>query len=291
VAADSADWSNRASSHSTGRSARHLTFSAGELAAAGLSVGRDGTGPQWFGALPPGVGLFDLFRVDHVVGLFRSWVFPRDGSAARFQPEDEASQIAQGERLLQAVMNAGAGVIAEDLGTIPGFVRKTLTALGLPGFRVMRWERAWKAPGLPFIDPADYPRLSVATSGTHDTETLAEWWQNANEPERRAALAAAWRPGHSLQPEPRPDDVRPMCATRSTRSSRRVGSPPACQDVFGWTDRINVPALIDDSNWTWRRGPSTGSTRSRRLPSASGPSAAGPSGTRASDSGARAHVD
>jgi 4-alpha-glucanotransferase len=24
------------------------------------------------------------------------------------------------------------------------------------------------------------------------------------------------------------------------------------QDVFGWTDRINVPALIDDSNWTWR---------------------------------------
>jgi len=22
--------------------------------------------------------------------------------------------------------------------------------------------------------------------------------------------------------------------------------------VFGWTDRINVPALIDEANWTWR---------------------------------------
>jgi 4-alpha-glucanotransferase len=22
--------------------------------------------------------------------------------------------------------------------------------------------------------------------------------------------------------------------------------------VFGWPDRINVPARIDDSNWTWR---------------------------------------
>ena len=24
------------------------------------------------------------------------------------------------------------------------------------------------------------------------------------------------------------------------------------QDVFGWTDRINVPATINDKNWTYR---------------------------------------
>jgi 4-alpha-glucanotransferase len=24
------------------------------------------------------------------------------------------------------------------------------------------------------------------------------------------------------------------------------------QDVFGWKDRINTPALINDDNWTWR---------------------------------------
>ena len=24
------------------------------------------------------------------------------------------------------------------------------------------------------------------------------------------------------------------------------------QDIFGWRDRINIPALISDSNWTWR---------------------------------------
>ncbi len=24
------------------------------------------------------------------------------------------------------------------------------------------------------------------------------------------------------------------------------------QDVFGWTDRINTPAVVDDANWTWR---------------------------------------
>jgi len=24
------------------------------------------------------------------------------------------------------------------------------------------------------------------------------------------------------------------------------------QDIFGWRDRINVPGLISDTNWTWR---------------------------------------
>ena len=24
------------------------------------------------------------------------------------------------------------------------------------------------------------------------------------------------------------------------------------QDIFGWRDRINIPALISDRNWTWR---------------------------------------
>jgi len=24
------------------------------------------------------------------------------------------------------------------------------------------------------------------------------------------------------------------------------------QDLFGWPDRINVPAVVDDRNWTWK---------------------------------------
>jgi len=262
VAADSADvWSNQELFSFDGSvGAPPDAFSAEgqnwELPVYRWDVMRD-LGYAWFGARARRASdLFDLFRVDHVVGLFRSWVFPRDGSAARFQPEDEAAQIAQGERLLRAVMSAGASVIAEDLGTIPGFVRKTLTALGLPGFRVMRWERAWEQPGMPFIDPAGYPRLSVATSGTHDTETLAEWWQNADEPEHRAALEAARDPGVRPQPAPRPDDafvpdVRDALLDALFASGSDLLILPI-QDVFGWTDRINVPALIDDSNWTWR---------------------------------------
>ena len=36
----------------------------------------------------------------------------------------------------------------------------------------------------PFRRPADYPAESVAISGTHDTDTLAEWWDGADRRER-----------------------------------------------------------------------------------------------------------
>jgi 4-alpha-glucanotransferase len=214
-------------------------------------------GYAWFGARARRAAeLFHLFRVDHVVGLFRSWVFPRDGSAPHFVPDGEAAQAAQGEAVLRAIMRGGAGVIAEDLGTIPQFVRHTLGELGLPGYRVMRWERFWDEPGQPFVNPAEYPASSVATTGTHDTETLAVWWKGADRDERQAALtvaATAWRDqqppeigGDTLPPAVRDAVLETMFASGSDLLTL------PCQDVFGWPDRINVPALIDDSNWTWR---------------------------------------
>ena len=214
-------------------------------------------GYAWFGARARRASdLFDLFRVDHVVGLFRSWIFPRDGRAPYFDPPDEAAQIAQGEAVLKAVVRAGAGVIAEDLGTIPDFVRATLGAMGLPGYRVLRWERYWNEPGQPLINPAEYPRRSVATTGTHDTETLAVWWQDADDAERHAALtvaATAWRgqpppagAGGALPPAVRDALVEALFASGSDLLTLPI------QDVFGWPDRINTPGLIDERNWTWR---------------------------------------
>ena len=60
--------------------------------------------------------------------------------------------------------SAGAEIIAEDLGTVPDFVRESLARSGVPGFRVLRWERRWHTEGQPFRDPSQYPRVSVASS-------------------------------------------------------------------------------------------------------------------------------
>ena len=38
--------------------------------------------------------------------------------------------------------------------------------------------------------PREYPAVSLATTGTHDTDTLREWWESAPQGEREAMASA-----------------------------------------------------------------------------------------------------
>ena len=173
--------------------------------------------------------LYDLFRVDHVVGLFRTFYFVGD-SPGDFDPAAPEAQAAQGREILEAMIAEGAAAkpIAEDLGTIPPFVRETITALGIPGYKVLRWERA----DGDFADPSSYPECSVATTGTHDTSTLAEWWAE-------------------LSPRELTREHRHAILDSLYRSPSRYVILPI-QDLFGWRERINLPASTGEGNWTFR---------------------------------------
>lgn len=199
--------------------------------------------------------LFDGYRVDHLVGFYRTYSRPRDGGAATFSPATEAEQHALGERILQIFRGPGSEIIAEDLGTVPDFVRESLTQLAIPGFRVFRWERQWHEEGHPFRDPAAYPVLSVATSGTHDTETLAVWWNGASVDERAKVgeLASVIRAagGVDLTTTPFSPTVRDALLEAIAESASYLVILPI-QDVFGWTARINEPATVTPDNWTFR---------------------------------------
>ncbi|HEY2431755.1 MAG TPA: 4-alpha-glucanotransferase [Vicinamibacterales bacterium] len=207
-------------------------------------------GFQWLAARARrNAELYDAYRVDHLVGFFRTYVRETDGRAG-FVPGDEPAQVRQGERVLEVLSAAGARLIAEDLGVIPGFVRDALLRLGIPGFKVLRWERDWDREGQPFRDPGRYPAVSVATSGTHDTEPNAQWWDEAPIEERRAAVAVL---GEGLRDPDAPFDERIRDAILDTLflSGSDIALVPI-HDVFGWRERINTPALVSDANWTWR---------------------------------------
>ena len=180
--------------------------------------------------------LYDGYRIDHLVGLYRMYVRPLDKNReAFFEPPDEPSQIQLGETLVQILrgdaspssQHASPEVFAEDLGSIPPFVRTSMTRLGLPGLKVLRWEKHWDRDGQPPIDPATFPELSVATTGTHDIEPLVATPEGETA-EMRAAV------------------VRSLLASGSALTLIPL------QDIFGWPDRINTPAVVDDVNWTWR---------------------------------------
>jgi 4-alpha-glucanotransferase len=174
--------------------------------------------------------LFDGYRIDHLVGLYRTYVRPIDKSAAPFfDPPDEPAQLHLGQTLVQVLrgIDEKTEVFAEDLGSIPPFVRESMSRLQLPGLKVLRWERHWDRDGRPPIDPATFHPRSVATTGTHDIEPIAATPDGQSEEQRAAILQSLLAAGSALTLIP-------------------------VQDVFGWTDRINTPAVVDDVNWTWK---------------------------------------
>jgi 4-alpha-glucanotransferase len=224
--------------------------------------------------------LFDGFRVDHVIGFYRTYVRPiplpehatettehthpaaergdaGDAAAAVanafFTPAEEHHQRGLGEHIIGVFRESGAYIIAEDLGTVPDFVRESLERLQVPGYRVLRWEREWHEPGQPFRQPAQYPASSLATTGTHDTDPLAIAWDDAP-PEERGAIAAlaGLSEGHDGGANREFDnDVRDAVLKLLYASGSDLLVIPI-QDLFGWRDRINTPATVGDANWTWR---------------------------------------
>ncbi len=199
--------------------------------------------------------LFDGYRIDHLVGFFRTYGRNRSTGEAFFSPGDESAQLALGERVLGVFRSAGAEIIAEDLGIVPDFVRASLARLGVPGFRVFRWEREWNVDGRPFRDPAAYPRASVATSGTHDTQPLRVWWAEAPREERAMVSALPTvqrlRPGIDLADADYATVVRDTLLETLFASGSDLLLLPV-QDAFGWSDRINEPATLSNGNWTYR---------------------------------------
>jgi 4-alpha-glucanotransferase len=199
--------------------------------------------------------LYDGYRVDHLVGFYRTYGRKRGGGEAFFSPAEVGDQEALGERVLGLLRDAGAEIIAEDLGTVPDFVRQSLARLGVPGFRVLRWEREWHVDGQPFRDPAEYPPTSVAASGTHDTEPMAVWWDRTTADERRkiGELPTVRRLTHGAEL----DEASYSPAVRDVLLEALFASGSdlvlnVIQDVFGWSDRINEPATVGDGNWTFR---------------------------------------
>lgn len=205
---------------------------------------------------------FHLYRVDHVVGFFRIWTIPlgeRNGLKGRFVPEDESRWGDHGRRLLSMMLDSCSLLpLGEDLGTVPDICRSTLHEMGIPGLKVARWEKRWHGDRS-FIQPYDYPWLSVATSSTHDSETLAGWW--AAYPGEREQLYRELGYSGSAPPE-----LTPALAERLLGDLARAGSAftilPLNDILFlagpdflfprPEDNRVNVPGTCVDTNWTFR---------------------------------------
>lgn len=195
--------------------------------------------------------LYDGFRLDHVIGFYRTFNRPAD-AAPFFMPPDEETQLQQGEAVVRIFQETGAMLIAEDLGTLPPFLRPSLDRLRVPGCKVLRWERDWDAPGQPYFDPVTFQPASCVMTSTHDTTSLSGWWDEISLDDRRRVLELPVLAEQGFDPaQPWDDRLRDALLDLAwTSGSDELFA--TVQDVFGWRDRVNVPATVGEHNWTYR---------------------------------------
>ena len=123
-------------------------------------------------ALAANMARFDALRLDHVMSLMRLfWIPPGLGAAGGAYvdyPFDEMLAVLRIESTRHRCM-----VIGEDLGTVPPAVRDGLHAADVLSYRLLVFER--DAPDH-FRRPSDYPRLALASVGSHDLSPIQGWW-------------------------------------------------------------------------------------------------------------------
>lgn len=191
--------------------------------------------------------LYDLFRIDHMVGFFRTWLVPRDASLKPdFDIKDPAAQRERGRKFLEAVSRAGRMLpVAEDLGVIPPFVFEVQRELGIPGYKIMRWE---KRPDGYYAEPETYPRVSLAASSTHDNEPLADWWASVDFVEKKLF----WKMVSGLDTKPPAYSRAREAVLRKLLKASSLLVVLPLQDILGSKDRINIPGTVGGSNWGYR---------------------------------------
>jgi 4-alpha-glucanotransferase len=108
-------------------------------------------------------------RIDHVLGLFRSWWVPRGMSPAEGTYVRNDHEALIGILALEA-QRAGALVIGEDLGNFEPWVRDYLAERGILGNSVLWFE---KDGGQHPARPETWRELCLATVTTHDLPPTA----------------------------------------------------------------------------------------------------------------------
>ncbi|GAC1347243.1 MAG: 4-alpha-glucanotransferase [Myxococcales bacterium] len=203
----------------------------------------------WIERLALLLSRFDAVRLDHFIGFVRYWQIPASAPTA----QEGRFRKGPGEELF-AALRAALGalpLIAEDLGLVTPQVTALREKLGLPGIRILQFAFGTDPQAGSFL-PHNYPRASVAYTGTHDNDTTAGWFheqrggtRSAQQTgkERRAALDYLQSDGAEIHWD----------MIRAVQASVAALAVVPMQDLLGLGDeaRMNRPGTAS-GNWEWR---------------------------------------
>ena len=201
---------------------------------------------------------YDMYRIDHFIGLFRVWTIPLDedienhGLNGTFDPSDETLWEEHGKDIINKMLeSANMLPCAEDLGVIPECSFKLLDKYCIPGIDIQRWSKDKSGH---FKNENTYRKNSIAAISTHDTSSFYTWWlYEAEEKEKKYFLEHL---GNKDQDTISFDLIK--TTLEKINNSTSIFSIQMFQDwlslsmnpVFSKEDfRINIPATISTNNW------------------------------------------
>lgn len=195
----------------------------------------------WKNRVQAAAKCFDVIRIDHFRGLESYWSVPGDAKTAR----EGQWMPGPGLPLLRALKKAcpDTAFIAEDLGVITPQVRELQKRSGFPGMKVL--EFAFDGDGNNAYLPHNAAGNCVYYTGTHDNETLAQWYE-ALSPSARGQVTAYF----GLNPQE--GELRGILRGGLTSAAELFIAQMQDWMELGAQARMNTPGLLSDANWSWR---------------------------------------
>ncbi|WP_417523935.1 4-alpha-glucanotransferase [Marinovum sp.] len=211
------------------------------------------------------MGKCGLLRIDHALGLMRSYWLPDDDSPGAYitQPFDSLLAVIAIE-----AFRARCIVVGEDLGLVPAGFRQKMNNAGLYSYAVWQYETFDDGTLHP---AADLRPFSLACFSTHDTPTLRGFWYGTDVALWRQMgwitdAEAAGRHGHrshqrgglrrdcGIAATAGPDEIAGVIHGALTRSPAAMVAVQL-DDILGQVDAPNLPGTIDEHpNWRRRTG-------------------------------------
>jgi 4-alpha-glucanotransferase len=219
-----------------------------------------------------------------VLGFYRIYAFPwrpkqnkeflplewnqmlerTDGRAPQFAPRDDSTpencdaNRGEGEEYLRVVLEESGQtrVIGEDLGTVPDYMRPSLRALGIAGFKIPQWEVRHDR----VIPGPEYERLSIATYCTHDHKPLRALWEEVFEEPTSTTDQARFdllKIAHFAHVDPTAEKIDfdknfyPAIMKALFESEAWI-AVVMITDLLARKYRFNVPGTAANTNWTRR---------------------------------------
>ncbi len=200
----------------------------------------------WLKRIGAATRFFDVVRIDHFRGIESYWSIPAHHKTARHGRWVKGPGMALIDAIKQAYPQAD--FIAEDLGFLTPEVHQLVEDSGFPSMKVLEFAFDSREPSNYL--PHKYNENCVCYTGTHDNETLRQWYEESSENDLDRDYARKY-----MDITEGEDFCKSIIRLGMASKARLFMAQMQDYLNLGGSARMNEPGILKPQNWRWRMLP------------------------------------